>query len=64
MVKSCADIETAVGMLLGIGMSAKSEFSLLNIFLVRNPQDEVPCMERWMAQSHRLQLNHTDAPKV
>ena len=56
LAKACADSETVAGMLLGMGMSADTEFSLLDQFLIGNPQEELPKMERWMAQLQRLQL--------
>lgn len=45
VVKACAESETDAGVLLGIGISAETELSLLNSLLAHNPQDEVSRME-------------------
>lgn len=64
LAKACADSEATAGMLLGMGLSAETEFSLLDRFLVGNAMTELPRMERWMAQLQRLDLQRALAPKA
>lgn len=37
---------------------------VLDQFLIGNPQEELPKMERWMAQLQRLQLKFSPPPKA
>lgn len=64
LVKACADSEIAAGMVLTMGVSAETEFSMLDRLLIGNPMDELPRMERWVAQLQRLDLHYALTPKA
>lgn len=60
--KACADSEATAGLLLGMGTSSETEFSVLDRFLVGNPSVELQKLERWIAQLLSLQIRTIGRP--
>lgn len=64
LAKACEDSETVAGMLLSMGVSSETEFSMLDQFLIGNPLEEILKMEQWMAQLQGLHLKHSTTHKA